>query len=696
MQTAFLRAALTSLMLVFAAITPVSLAGEPPLIARSVLFGNPDKASPQISPDGKHIAWLAATDGVMNVWVAPSDNLAAAKAVTADKSRGIRQYFWAFTNQHIIYLQDEGGDENWRVYATDLSTGKTRDLTPVDEIPGPDGQPLKGPDGKKLRPAARIQEVSPHFANEILIGLNQRSPQLHDIYRLNILTGERKLIETNDQGFAGYFTDDQYAVRLAMRVTRDGGAELLKRDDGKTWTIFATIPQVDSLTTMPEGFSRDGKLLYMADSRNRDTGALTVTDLASGESKVIAEDPRADVGSVLRHPMTGEVQAVSFEYDRERWVVLDKSIEADFDKLRKVAEGDFSILSRTLDDRVWIVAFDLDYGPARYFRFTRDDGKAQFLFTNRSKLEGLSLARMQTPIIKSRDGLNLVSLLSLPPGAALDASGKPKQALPMVLLVHGGPWARDNWGYNPQHQWLANRGYAVLSVNFRGSTGFGKQFVNAGNREWAGKMHDDLIDAVDWAVREGYADKSRIAIMGGSYGGYSTLVGLTFTPDVFACGVDIVGPSNLVTLLNSIPRYWEPIMETFTTRIGDHRTEDGRAFLMSRSPLTLVGKIQRPLLIGQGANDPRVKQAEADQIVGAMRDKKIPVTYVLYPDEGHGFARPENRMSFNAIAEAFLAKHLGGRFEPFGEDFRGSSVTVPNGADQVPGLNEALPTASRP
>ncbi|MFN0134588.1 MAG: alpha/beta hydrolase family protein, partial [Phycisphaerae bacterium] len=362
-----------------------------------------------------------------------------------------------------------------------------------------------------------------------------------------------------------------------------------------------------------------------------------------------------------------------------------------------VADGDFAVISRTLDDGQWIVAFEMDNGPARFYRFIRASGEAKFLFSNRSKLEGLPLARMQTPTIKSRDGMNLVSYLTLPTNVDVDAAGKPKQAPPMVLLVHGGPWARDAWGFNASHQWLANRGYSVLSVNFRGSTGFGKAFINAANREWAGKMHDDLLDAVAWAVKQGYADSQRVAIMGGSYGGYSTLVGLTFTPTVFACGVDIVGPSNLVTLLQSIPPYWAPMIETFSARVGDVRTEEGRKFLTERSPLTQVAKIQRPLLIGQGANDPRVKQAEADQIVTAMRDKNIPVTYVLYPDEGHGFQRPENRMSFNAVTEAFLARHLGGRAEPIGEDFQNSSISVPTGSDQVPGLKEALPpTTARP
>ena len=304
-------------------------------------------------------------------------------------------------------------------------------------------------------------------------------------------------------------------------------------------------------------------------------------------------------------------------------------------------------------------------------------------------------------VVRSRDGLDLVSYYTLPADSPLSAGSegpdeiRPAQPVPMVLYVHGGPWGRDRWGYNAIHQWLSNRGYAVLSVNFRASTGFGKAFTNAGNREWGAAMHDDLIDAVDWAIAEGIADPERVAIMGGSYGGYATLAGLTFTPAQFACGVDIVGPSNLVTLLETVPPYWKPQIELFATRVGDHRTDEGRAFLAKRSPLTYADRIVRPLLIGQGANDPRVKQAESDQIVQAMQDKGIPVTYVLYPDEGHGFARPENRLSFNALAEAFLARCLEGRYEPIGDAFQGSTLTVPVGVKEVPGLQDAqLPGSS--
>jgi dipeptidyl aminopeptidase/acylaminoacyl peptidase len=440
------------------------------------------------------------------------------------------------------------------------------------------------------------------------------------------------------------------------------------------------------------GFDKTGGILYMIDSRNRNTAALIALDLASGTQTVLAEDPQADISDAMIHPTEKRVQAAAATYERKQWQILDVTLTHDLAYLWTLSTGEMEVISRTTDDTTWIVAYLIDAGPVRYYRYDRTNRQAQFLFTNRQALEGLPLAKMHATVIPARDGLELVSYYTLPVGSEDDA--RPQAPLPMVLLVHGGPWARDTWGYDPWHQWLANRGYAVLSVNFRGSTGLGKAFINAANHEWGAKMHDDLLDAVDWAVQMGIADPARIAIMGGSYGGYATLVGLTLTPTTFACGVDIVGPSNLVTLIESIPPYWQPQIELFATRLGDHRTEAGKAFLTERSPLSYVGRIQRPLLIGQGANDPRVKQPESDQIVQAMQAKGIPVTYVLYPDEGHGFARPENARAFNAIAEAFLATCLGGRYEPIGRDVAAASLTVPVGAEHVTGLTEALDAPS--
>lgn len=644
---------------------------ETVLIPRRVLFGNPDKVQARVSPDGTRISYLAPLNGVLNVWVGPLDDLDAAKPVTRDTYRGIRFHIWAYTNNHVLYIQDKAGDENWRIYSVNLKSGETKDLTPLEGV------------------QARIERVSHKLPKEILVGLNDRAPEYHDLYILDIMNGERRLVKRNDR-FVGFVTDDDYRVHFGSMMTPDGGTELLKATEDGEWKTFMKINMEDSITTEPIGIDKTGEILYMTDSRGRNTSALVALNIETGEKSVLAFDDMSDIDEVIVHPTERNVQAVAFNYERRRWDVIDDSITDDFSYLREISEGDFDLVSRTLDDDKWIITYTVDDGPTRYYLYDRDVGEARFLFTDRKALEQFTLAKMHSVTIKSHDGLNLVSYYTLPTHSDQDGDGRPDRPLPMVLLVHGGPWARDRWGLNPYHQWLANRGYAVLSVNFRGSTGFGKAFVNAGNMEWGGKMHDDLIDAVDWAIRERIAEPDRIAIFGGSYGGYATLAGLTLTPNKFACGVDIVGPSNLVTLLESIPPYWKPMIELFTTRVGDHRTEEGRAFLLRRSPLTYVDRIRKPLLIGQGANDPRVKRAESDQIVKAMQERGIPVTYVIYPDEGHGFARPQNRLSFNAVAEVFLSKFLGGSFEPIGDDFEGSTITVETGADGVPGLELAL------
>lgn len=646
------------------------------LIPRKILFGNPERITARLSPDGTKISFLAPINDVLNVWVGPIEDPTSARPITKDTDRGIYRYFWSYTNEHIIYIQDKAGEENWRIYSVHVETNITKDLTPLEGV------------------NARIQGVSPKFPYEILVALNDRVPELHDIYRVNIETGHRKLIEENE-GFAGYMVDDDYNIRFAYMMTADGGYELLKPNHESEWELFLKVPMEDTLTTDPIGFDKTGNFLYMIDSRDRNTAALFQLNIENKDRIMLAENETADVDDLIFHPTEKTVQAVAFYYDRKHWQVLDEDILQDLTYLKSVADGDVEIVSRTLDDKYWIVAYILDNGPVQYYLYDQINQKAEFLFTNNQQLEDLPLAQMHPTIIESRDGLNLVSYYTLPLNSHENGELRPRDPLPMVLLVHGGPWSRDIWGYDSQHQWLANRGYAVLSVNFRMSTGFGKEFINAGNLEWGGKMHDDLIDAVQWAVDEGIADPDRIAIMGASYGGYATLAGMTFTPEIFACGIDIVGPSNLVTLLESLPPYWEPTIELFAKRVGDHRTDEGKQFLIERSPLTYVDRIQNPLLIGQGANDPRVKQSESDQIVQSMEEKEIAVTYVLYPDEGHGFARPENRLSFYAIVEAFLSEYLGGNYEPIGDDFKGSSITVPTGAEHIPDLIEELQKLNR-
>ena len=642
-----------------------------PIIPREVIFGNPDRASVQISPDGEHLSWLAALDGVLNVWVAPRSDPSAARVVTQDKGRGIRFYFWAQTSQHILFGQDKNGDENWRIFTVNVTTDEVKDLTPFEGV------------------NAQVWSVSPRFPFEIVIGLNQRNPQWHDVFKVHLLTGEMELLQKNNE-YAGFTIDDDYNVREAYRMTPAGGFEIFKHTARGRWQLLDSIAQEDAMTTGSVGFDQSGKILYMKDSRGRDTSALLAVEFESGEKTILAENPRADVADLLIHPTQLHIQAVSFVYDRKRWKILDPLIEPDFAYLGTLADGDVEVVSRSRDDRWWVVLYVTDASPARFYLYDRSKQQAEFLFSQRKSLEGQPLTRMHSKVIKARDGLDLVVYVSLPVDADSNEDGIPDQPLPTILNPHGGPWWRDFWGYNPLHQWMANRGYAVISVNFRSSTGFGKTFLNAGNLEWGGKVMEDQMDAVQWAIASGIADPHKFGVMGASFGGYSTLAGLTMYPEVFACGVDQVGPVNLITLLESTPPYWKAMLEMFTTHVGDHRTEEGRALLKKHSPLTYADQIRAPLLIGQGANDPRVKQAESDQIVQAMNAHQIPVTYVLYPDEGHGFARPENNFSFNAITEAFLGKTLGGRVEPFGNDLNKSSLMVLNGADDVPGLIEAL------
>jgi dipeptidyl aminopeptidase/acylaminoacyl peptidase len=642
------------------------------LLPRQLIFGNPDRTAPLVSPDGKKLAWLAPKAGVLNVFVAPVGDLDNAKAVTDEKNRPIPSFNWAYDNKHVLYSIDKNGDENVHVFSVDVDTSVLQDLTPFEKTQG------------------RIEELSERYPTAILVGTNDRDQRYHDLYRVDIVSGQRTLLQKND-GFAGYVTDEAFKVRYGLKPKSDGGFDLMQADGKGAFKPFQTIPADDTLTTEPIGFDESGRTLYVRDSRDRDTSALVALDTRTNQPKLVAEDPRADVSGFVASPIDGRIQAAAFVYERRSWKVLDPAIEADFAYLKTVVDGDLEVISRSKDDGIWTVGYVVSDGPVRFYLYDRAKKAATFLFSNRPALDGKTLAKMNPVVIRSRDDKALVSYLSLPPAADPKMTGKPSQPLPMVLLVHGGPWARDAWGFNSIHQWLASRGYAVLSVNYRGSTGFGKAFVNAGDKEWAGKMHDDLLDAVEWAKANGIADRERVAIMGGSYGGYATLVGLTFSPREFTCGVDIVGPSNLNTLLASIPPYWAPMLEIFSRRVGDPRTPEGKKLLDERSPLARASAIERPLLIGQGANDPRVKQAESDQIVSAMKAKHLPVSYVLFPDEGHGFARPENRLAFYAVAEIFLAQHLDGVYQPIGKDFQGASLSVPEGASEISGLSESLP-----
>lgn len=674
----FAALAATSIFVPAAFVVARAQDGGAPLIPRSEIFGNPDKTNPQISPDGKWIAYLAPKDGVLNVWVAPAGDIAAAKPVTNAAERPIRQYFWAANSAVILYLNDKGGDENFLLYSVDPATAENKLLT---DFPNTRVVPFGG---SESRP------------DEMVIGLNNRDPQWFDPYLLNTRTGTIAKIADNTDAYDAYIVDDALNLRFASKTNSDGSTDVVKLDDKLAATPYTTIPFEDSQTTAPAGMSTDGKTLYFIESRNRDTIALTATDLETGETKVVAENPKADVQAAISDPVSGRPLAFSTHYLKTEWTAIDPSVQADIDFLNANLPGQWTLNSQSRDDTVWIVSNDPVTASVNFQLYDRTAKTLTKLFDVRPDLAGDTLAPMFGVEIKARDGLTLPSFLTLPAGADTNGDGKPESPVPMVLNVHGGPWAQDTYGYDGEAQWLANRGYAVLQVNYRGSTGYGKNFINAADGEWGGKMHDDLLDAVQWAIDQGVTTPEKVAIYGGSYGGYATMVGMTFTPTTFACGVDIVGVTNLNTFMNTIPPYWESARPMLYRRIGDPTTEEGRAFLASRSPVTHIGDIQRPLLVAQGANDPRVNKDEADQIVNAMKEKGLPVTYVLYPDEGHGFAKPANRTSFYAVSESFLSQCLGGRYQPVGEDFDGASLQVLEGAEHVPGLKEALDAMPKP
>lgn len=630
-----------------------------PLIPRKLLFGNASRLGPKLSPDGRTLSWLAPVEDVLNIWLAPTDKPEKARPLTRTKGRPILWHEWSADGRHVMFLNDLNGDENHHLYVAEPTSGALRDLTPYGTI------------------HAQLYLWSPDLPGRVIVGLNDRDASWHDLWSIDLSTGKRTLLYENQELFGSFSLDWQGNLRLGRRrVEGSGDSEILQFDNG-IWRPWRRIPFEDDLTTWPILFNRAGTHFSMLSSIDRDTSALVRIDVASDQEELLAEHAKADLGYRLFHPTTFEIEAIACEPIRQEWIVLDAQITPAFAAIRKAMPGrDFIVDSKSDDNNLWLVTTYSAEEPAIFHLLDRREGTMRELFRARPDLAPYRLAGMEGVIIASRDGLDLVSYLSLPP----DQAPRPKTPLPMVLLVHGGPWARDAFGYHRVHQWLANRGYAVLSVNYRASSGFGKAFLNAGDKEHAGKMHDDLIDAVEWAIGEGIADRARVAIMGWSYGGYASFVGATFTPDVFCCTVPIVGITDLVTLMENRPPYWAGFMEHFHRRYADVRTEEGRAWLRARSPIYKVDEITKPMLIGHGANDIRCTLAQSDLIVEAMQKKGLEVTYVVYPDEGHGFARPENNLSFFTIAELFFAKHLGGRCEPVGDDFNGSSHEIRAGA----------------
>jgi dipeptidyl aminopeptidase/acylaminoacyl peptidase len=605
-----------------------------PLIPRQVLFGNPVKTSPQLSPDGKRLAYLAPHEGVLNVFVrtvGKGDD----KVVTSDKLRGIRQYFWAENGEQIIYLQDKGGDEDWHVYVVPAAGGEARDLTPFEKV------------------QAQIVAVERSSPDHILIGLNDRNPQLHDVHKVDLRSGERTLVARNDIGAIRWIADHRLRVRGAQVLTPDGGAMLMDRPgaSGKFVELVRWGAE-DMFTTGATGFAGNNREIHLFSSVGSNTTELRSVDTRSRKEKTLASDPESDVTDVITDPISHQIVAVGYTRARLQWKALDERAAADLEAMARLGDGDATVVSTDRRNKTWLVAVSDDNGPPRFFSFDRKSKQGTFLFTSRPDLEELRLAEMKPVSYRARDGLTIHGYLTLPPRVEA-------RNLPAVIYPHGGPWSRDTWGFEPTAQWLANRGYAVLQPNFRGSTGYGKKFLNAGRREWGGKMQDDVTDGTRWLIDQGIADPKRICIMGGSYGGYATLMGLALEPSLYACGVDIVGVANLITWIKTIPPTWMPFQHVLHQRVG-HPEKDAD-FLRSRSPVFLTHKIRAPLLIAQGANDPRVPRNESIQIRDALQKAGKQVQYIEFPDEGHGFARPENQLEFYGMAEEFLARYLGGR-----------------------------------
>ena len=605
-----------------------------PLVPRSVLFGNPERTAASISPDGTRLGFVAPVDEVLNVWVAPIDDLDAARPVTHDRGHGVQVYRFAHDDRTLLYLRDTEGDENWRLYTLDLETGESTLRTPAEGV------------------TAALMGHNRWNPTTVLVGLNADNPQLHDVYSLDLPTGELTKVEDNP-GFAGWLVDSDLQVRGGAAMTPDGGVVIALREPDGSYAPWRQIGPQDVATTSVLGYTRDGSAMLLISSLDVNAGRLVRLDLATGEETVLAEDPVYDVGGIVTDPETLEPLSVVFSKDRDEWVHLDPVFGAEVDELRGRLRGDIGI-GRDRANRTWLVTETLSDGPVRYHRYDRDTRDLRLLFVHKPALEDYRLAPMEPFAFTSRDGLTIHGYLTYPVGVD-------RRDLPAVLDVHGGPWARDEWGYNAEAQWLANRGYVCVQVNYRGSTGYGKEFLNAGDRQWGAAMHDDLLDAVAYLADSGGVDPDRVGIYGGSYGGYAALLGAAFTPDVFRCAVDLVGPSNLITLISSVPEYWKPQIALFHTKVGNPETEAD--FLWSRSPLSRVDDIRIPVLVAQGKNDPRVKEAEAQQIVDALQAKGLPYEYLLFPDEGHGLVRPENRERFYAAAERFLATHLGGRSE---------------------------------
>lgn len=630
----------------------------PPLLDRELFFGDPEVSGSQLSPDGRWMTFVKPYEGARNIWVKGADEpFDEARPLTADK-RPVPGYFWSRDSQYVLYVQDKDGDENYHVWAVNpadevvAETGvpPVRDLTPVDGV------------------RAMIYSVPKNAPDMIIVGLNDRDPSYHDVWKVDIASGERMLLRENNDGMAAWMFDLDGKLRLAIKTVPGGGSELL-RVDLTGYTSLAEATYEEELN--PIRFHKDGRHCYIETNIGEvDLTQLMLLDVETGVMQFVENDPDGEVdfaGSSF-HPTTDDLMATYYVGDRVR--VYPKTDEAArlWENLQKaLPDGEISINSLTRDMSRMLVAVSSDVDPGSVYLYDTASGKATLQYRSRPELPIEHMAHKKPVSYTARDGMTIHGYVTVPQGV------EPKN-LPVVMYIHGGPWARDYWGYDPYCQFLANRGYAVMQVNYRSSTGYGKHYLNAGNREWGiGAMQHDVTDAVHYLIDEGIADPEKVAIFGGSYGGYCTLAGVTFTPDLYACGIPYVGPSNLVTLIESFPEYWKPFLEgSWYKRVGDPSVEADREDLIARSPLFHSDQITAPLLVVHGANDPRVKQHESDQIVTSLREKGKDVEYIVAPDEGHGFRAPDNRKALAVAMEKFLSKQLGGRYQ---EDVREETRT---------------------
>jgi len=643
------------------------------LIPRSLLFENSNHVNFEISPNGQYLASHCFDNEIHSFAVFQCNNLGHKRFIPLNRIRNVHNFEWAYTNTHIIFAHDKNMDENYQICVLDLHTETVKELT------------------KNNGTQSRIIALSQKYPEEIVVAINNRSPKWHDLYRIHLITGEIKLLSINNS-FLDLFVDNDFQTRIGVKIKPSGNCEQYLLKEGK-WQLWDTIFDEDfTSNTTFWGFDKTNENIYITDCRGTDTVGLKKINLETRESILLSIEPKCDVHDVIFHPVKKHPQAVSYIYERTKWKIIDPEIKPDFDFLLNQKIGDMEVLSRSLDNSYWVVKYISDSFGDYYCLYDRAKCEISSLVSPIMDLAFEPTVKMYSEVIKSRDNLDLLLYYSIPFNSDSICRGIPDKPIPMVVIPHGGPWDRNFWGYHPHHQLLANRGYAVLSVNFRSSTGFGKFFSNAGDLEWGGKIMEDIIDAVNWAVSQKIADVDKIAIMGHSFGGYAALSGLTFYPELFACGIDICGPSNLTTLLKNMPPYWEPIREKQLKRVGDYRTAEGRKLLRKQSPITHADQICRPLLIFHGGQDPRVKQSESNQIIESIQRKKIPVTYALFPNYGHYLfsINIQESLLINAIIEGFLSKWLGGDYEPIGDEILDSEITVPVGADEIPGLQEAL------